>query len=487
MQARLFRRVALIAFSALAVASTAPASAQRPAQTQTIDRPGLSGQDFAVLAKRLMPSVVNISTRQTVAKGGGVQAFPPGSPLNEFNDFFGRGGGEGFRREGSLGSGFIIDPAGYVVTNNHVIENSDEIDVILSDGTTMPAKLIGRDTDVDLALLKIDAKAPLQAVPFANSDEAQVGEWVMAIGNPFGLGGTVTAGIISARNRDISAGSFDDFIQTDAAINRGNSGGPLFNLRGEVVGINTAIYSPGDSGGSVGVGFSLPANLAKSVIAQLKQYGATKRGTLGATIRPVDQQIAESYGLKRPEGGLVTAILKGGAAEAAGLKVGDLITSFNNQEIKESRDLSRIIGVAQVGAQISVRYLRQGKSLTTSVKLTAAAEDKKDKNKDKPTNDGAKALSNLLGVNFKALDDVDRRRQGIPNSVRGVIVQDIQRNSDAVGKLRIGSVVTEVNFQPVSSPEQAIAAAEAAARANKPVLLQVWGSGEMTFVSVRTR
>ena len=487
MQARLFRRIALAGLSALAAASAAPVLAQRPAQTQTIDRPGLSGQDFAVLAKRLMPSVVNISTRQTVAKGGGVQAFPPGSPLNEFNDFFGRGGGEGFRREGSLGSGFIIDPAGYVVTNNHVIENSDEIDVILSDGTTIPAKLIGRDTDVDLALLKIDAKAPLQAVPFANSDEAQVGEWVMAIGNPFGLGGTVTAGIISARNRDISAGSFDDFIQTDAAINRGNSGGPLFNLRGEVVGINTAIYSPGDSGGSVGVGFSLPANLAKSVIAQLKQYGATKRGTLGATIRPVDQQIAESYGLKRPEGGLITAILKGGAAEAAGLKVGDLVTSFNNQEIKESRDLSRIIGVAQVGAQISVRYLRQGKSLTTTVKLTAAVEEKKDKNKDKPTNDGAKALSNLLGVNFKALDDVDRRRQGIPNSVRGVIVQDIQRNSDAVGKLRIGSVVTEVNFQPVSSPEQAIAAAEAAARANKPVLLQVWGAGEMSFVSVRPR
>ena len=487
MQARLFRRVALAGLSALAVASAAPVLAQRPAQAQAVDRPGLSGQDFAVLAKRLMPSVVNISTRQTVAKGGGVQAFPPGSPLNEFNDFFGRGGGEGFRREGSLGSGFIIDPAGYVVTNNHVIENSDEIDVILSDGTTMPAKLIGRDTDVDLALLKIDAKAPLQAVPFANSDEAQVGEWVMAIGNPFGLGGTVTAGIISARNRDISAGSFDDFIQTDAAINRGNSGGPLCNLRGEVVGINTAIYSPGDSGGSVGVGFSLPANLAKSVIAQLKQYGATKRGTLGATIRPVDQQIAESYGLKRPEGGLVTAILKGGAAEAAGLKVGDLVTSFNNQEIKESRDLSRIIGVAQVGAQISVRYLRQGKSLTTTVKLTAAVEEKKDKNKDKPTNDGAKALSNLLGVNFKALDDVDRRRQGIPNSVRGVIVQDIQRNSDAVGKLRVGSVVTEVNFQPVSSPEQAIAAAEAAARANKPVLLQVWGAGEMSFVSVRTR
>ncbi|MBI1359918.1 MAG: Do family serine endopeptidase [Alphaproteobacteria bacterium] len=477
-------RLAVAALGGLALVAGAPAMAQRT-QGQAIDRPGFAGSDFSALAKRLMPSVVNISTRQTVARSGGLPAFPPGSPLNEFNDFFGRGE-QGFRRQGSLGSGFIIDPAGYVVTNNHVIEDSDEIDVILSDGTSIPAKLIGRDTDVDLALLKIDTKTPLQAVPWGNSDDANVGEWVMAIGNPFGLGGTVTAGIISARNRDISAGSFDDFIQTDAAINRGNSGGPLFNLNGEVVGINTAIYSPGDSGGSVGVGFSLPSNLAKTVIAQIKQYGAARRGTMGATIRPVDQQVAESYGLKRPEGGLVTALVKGGPAETAGLRVGDLITSFNNQEIKESRDLARIIGVAQVGAQISVRYLRGGKSLTTSLKLAPAAEEKPEK-PESVADKGAKQLSNLLGVNFKVIDDVDRRRLGIPNSVRGVIVQDIQRASDAVGKLRIGAVVTEVNFQPVSSPDQAIAAAEAAARANKPVLLQVWGPTEVSFVSVRTK
>jgi len=322
-------------------------------------------------------------------------------------------------------------------------------------------------------------------VPWGNSDTADIGQWVIAIGNPFGLGGTVTAGIVSARNRDISAGNFDDFIQTDASINRGNSGGPLFNLKGEVIGINTAIYSPGDSGGSVGVGFSVPANMAKSVIAQLKQYGSTRRGTMGVMVRSVDQAIAEAYGLKRPEGAIVTSISKGGPAEAAGLKVGDLITTFNNQTVKESRDLSRIIGVAQVGAQISVRYLRNGKAGSATVKLAASGNEKTATKTE--ARDAAKALSNLLGVKFKSIEDSDRRTKGIPNSVRGVIVQQIETGSDALGKLKLGSVVTEVNFQSVSSPEQAITAAETAAAAKKPVLLQVWGDGEVSFVSVRTK
>jgi len=458
--------------------------AQVPAKPA--DRPGFAGEDFSALAKRLMPSVVNISTRQTVSRGDGLPSFPPGSPLNEFNDFFGRGDEGGMRRQSSLGSGFIIDTAGHVVTNNHVIEEADEIDVILSDGTVLSAKLVGRDTETDLALLKVVSKSVLQPVPFGNSDTAQVGEWVVAIGNPFGLGGTVTAGIISARNRDISAGSFDDFIQTDASINRGNSGGPLFNLRGEVIGINTAIYSPTDSGGSVGVGFSVPSNLTKSVVAQLRQYGSTRRGSLGVTVRSVDQAIAEAYGLKRPEGAIVTGLTKGGPAEGAGLKVGDLITTFNNQQIKESRDLSRIIGVAQVGAQISVRYIRGGKTLATTVKL-APLEAAKDAKTDDALGGAAEELSNLLGVGFGVIEDADRRRLTIPNSVRGVIVRNVETGSDALGKLRVGAVVTEVNFQPVTSPEQAIAAAEAASGAGKPVLLQVWGANEVSFVTVRTR
>ena len=475
------RSIASVVLGALVLVA---APAILPATAQVVDRPGLSGEDFSALAKRLMPSVVNISTRQTVAKGDGLPSFGPNSPLNEFNELFGRGE-QGMRRQSSLGSGFIIDKAGYVVTNNHVIEDADEIDVILSDGTVLSAKLAGVDTDVDLALLKVDTKIALTPVPWGNSDTADIGQWVIAIGNPFGLGGTVTAGIVSARNRDISAGNFDDFIQADASINRGNSGGPLFNLKGEVIGINTAIYSPGDSGGSVGVGFSVPANMAKSVIAQLKQYGSTRRGTMGVMVRSVDQAIAEAYGLKRPEGAIVTSISKGGPAEAAGLKVGDLITTFNNQTVKESRDLSRIIGVAQVGAQISVRYLRNGKAGSATVKLAASGNEKTATKTE--ARDAAKALSNLLGVKFKSIEDSDRRTKGIPNSVRGVIVQQIETGSDALGKLKLGSVVTEVNFQSVSSPEQAITAAETAAAAKKPVLLQVWGDGEVSFVSVRTK
>src|SRR5690606_35943543 len=272
----------------------APAIAQQPA----VERPGFSSQDFSTLSKRLMPSVVNISTRQTVARGDGLPAYGPNSPLNEFSDPLGRGGREGMRRQSSLGAGFIIDAAGHVVTNNHVIEGADEIDVVLSDGSVLPAKLIGADTDVDLAVLKVESRTPLTPVPWGNSDSADVGQWVVAIGNPFGLGGTVTAGIISARSRDIGAGSFDDFIQTDAAINKGNSGGPLFNLKGEVVGVNTAIIPPGEAGGSVGVGFSVPANFAKVVIEQLRKSGVTNRGTMGITARSVDQAMAEAYGLK---------------------------------------------------------------------------------------------------------------------------------------------------------------------------------------------
>ena len=470
---------AALALGAAGLSYPAPAIAQTPA-----DRPGLSGEDFSALAKRLMPSVVNISTRQTVARGDGLPAYGPNSPLNEFNELLGRGP-KGLRRQSSLGSGFIIDAAGFIVTNNHVIEGADEIDVILSNGTVIPAKLVGADTDVDLAVLKVDSRTALTPVPWANSDTADVGQWVIAIGNPFGLGGTVTAGIISARNRDISAGSFDDFIQTDAAINKGNSGGPLFNLKGEVVGINTAIISPGEAGGSVGVGFSVPANFAKVVVNQLKQYGSARRGTMGVTARSVDQAIAEAYGLKSPQGAIITSVTKGGAAEAAGLKQGDLITSLNNQQIKESRDLFRIMGVTQVGTQVSVRYIRNGKAAATTVKLAASSAETAGKKPDEMQT--AKELSNLLGVKFRAITDDDRRRKDIPSSVRGVVVQQVETGSDALGKLPIGAVVIEVNFQPVSSPEQAIAAAESAKRANKPVLLQVWGDGESEYIAVRPR
>jgi serine protease Do len=463
----------------------APTPPPIPAAVAPGDRPGLAGEDFSRLSRTLMPSVVNISTRQVVAADG-LPRFGPGSPLEQFNDLFGRGN-PGMRREGSLGSGFVIDREGHVVTNNHVIEGADEIDVNFADGTTVTATLVGTDPDTDLALLKIDAAAELNLtpVPWGDSDQAEVGQWVLAIGNPFGLGGTVTAGIISARNRDIRQGSFDDFIQTDAAINRGNSGGPLFNLRGEVVGINTAIFSPGESGGSVGVGFSVPANLAKVVIGQIQRTGSTNRGTMGVRLGDVDQALAEAYGLKRAQGAILTQVEEGGPAATAGLKVGDLITAFNNQPVKESRDVSRIMSRAEAGARMNVTYLRKGKQANAVVTLAkseaAAAEDKAAEEKT------GEALSNIIGVTFRAITDQDRRRLRMPSAVRGVIVDDIESRSDALGKLSEGSVVVEVNFQPVSSPEQAIEAAETAAREGKPVLIQVWGPETSEFVSVRPK
>ncbi|MEZ6031152.1 MAG: Do family serine endopeptidase [Hyphomonadaceae bacterium] len=484
--------IPVLALAAIAGAFFAPALLKVEAPEHAIAQPSTPapaiagrlaiGEDFSALAKSLMPSVVNIATRQTVARGG-LPAFGPNSPLNEFNDLLGRGQG-GVRRQSSLGSGFIIDAEGHVVTNNHVIEGADEIDVVLSDGSVLAAKLVGADEDVDLALLKVESRTPLTPVPWGNSDAAEVGQWVVAIGNPFGLGGTVTAGIISARARDIGAGSYDDFIQTDAAINKGNSGGPLFNLRGEVVGVNTAIISPGEAGGSVGVGFSVPANFAKVVVEQLRDYGETRRGTMGLVARPGDQALAEAYGLSAPQGAIITSVTEGGAAASAGLQKGDLITALNNQPIKESRDLFRIMGVTKVGTDISVRYLRNGKQSTATVKLAASTTSSTTKTE---TPDVVRELSNILGIKFKQIEDVDRRRRSIPASVRGVLVQSVEAGSDALGKIPVGAVVTEVHFQPVSSPEQAIAAAEAAKAAGKPVLLQLWGEDEVFYVAVRPR
>ncbi len=477
----------LVAVSpAPSVAQQGPRPAQQapaPAPVAAADRPGLSGEDFSRLSKSLMPSVVNISTRQVVSADG-LPQYGPGSPLEQFNDLFGRGT-PGMRRQGSLGSGFVIDTEGHIVTNNHVIEGADEIDVVFADGTTLSADLVGTDPDTDLALLKLKNAEGIRPVPWGDSDKAEVGQWVLAIGNPFGLGGTVTAGIISARNRDIRQGSFDDFIQTDAAINRGNSGGPLFNLRGEVIGINTAIFSPGEGGGSVGVGFSVPANLAKTVVGQLKQYGAANRGTMGVRVGDVDQALAESFGLKRAGGAILTQVEATGPAGKAGLKVGDLITSFNNQPVKESRDISRIMSRAEVGAKMNVAYLRKGKAGTAVI--TLAKSESAAAKAEKEEAEALEALSNVIGVKFRAISDADRRRMRIPSSVRGVVIDEIESRSDALGKLTRGSVVTEVNFQPVTSPEQAIEAAEAAAAEGKPVLIQVWGPETSEFISVRTR
>ena len=381
-------RLNLLRTAALAAILAAPVAAPDLAYARG------APDSFADLAAQLSPSVVNVSSSQKVEaradRGPEVPGFPPGSPFEQFfRDFMDRnhpggnpGGNQGQRRgerqappgsDGpgagravSLGSGFIIDPSGYIVTNNHVIDGADEISVTLTDNTTLKATLVGKDDRVDLALLKVTTDHPLTAVKFGDSDVERVGDWVLAIGNPFGLGGSVTAGIVSARGRDIRQGPYDDFIQTDAAINRGNSGGPLFNMNGDVIGINTAIYSP--SGGSVGIGFSIPSNLAKGVVMQLREYGHARRGWLGVRIQQVTPDIAEAVGLKDVSGAMVAGMNDGGPADKAGIHNGDVILKFNNQDVKEMRTLPRIVAETEVGKQVPVTVWRDHKE----VNLTAS-------------------------------------------------------------------------------------------------------------------
>ncbi|MDP6218268.1 MAG: Do family serine endopeptidase, partial [Alphaproteobacteria bacterium] len=325
---------------------------------QAADRP----DSFADLAERLSPAVVNISTSMVVNNGSrpDLPRFPEGSPFEDFfKEFEDRGQA---RRTQSLGSGFIIDSSGIVVTNNHVIENADKISVILANDEVFEAELIGRDQKTDIAVLKIDpGNTRLSAVSFGDSDKLRVGDWVIAIGNPFGLGGTVTAGIVSARGRDIGSGPYDDFIQTDASINRGNSGGPLFNLDGDVIGINTAIFS--QSGGSVGIGFAISANLATQVVQQLQDFGRTRRGWLGVFIQEVTEDIAESLGLKTANGALVASVTENGPADKAGLQAGDVILKFDGQAVEKSRDLPRIVAETAVEKTVEVELVRDGKTI----------------------------------------------------------------------------------------------------------------------------
>lgn len=338
---------------------------------------------FADLVQRVKPAVVNIATtekvdgRSEMAPDMPGMPFPPDSPMGEFfRRFFGPGATMGQSRPRevhALGSGFIIDPDGYVVTNNHVIDGADEITVILEGGDRLEAKVVGRDAKTDLALLKIDADEPLPYVSFGDSDAARVGDWVVAVGNPFGLGGSVTAGIISARGRDIHAGPFDDFLQVDAPINRGNSGGPLFSTSGEVIGINTAIYSP--NGGNVGIGFATPSSLARTVIAQLREKGSVERGWLGVTIQSVTDDIADSLGLDEAEGALVSKVLPDSPAASAGLQQGDVILALNGQRITRFKTLPRLVAEAKTGKPATVTVWRDGREKDVTVTIGRMPED----------------------------------------------------------------------------------------------------------------
>ena len=491
------RRVALGLAGAAVMALPAFAQ-QQPAPTVQISPAMTNGPaSVADLAEGLLGAVVNISTSQNVA---GAQPnvpmpeLPEGSPFQDFfNDFFqgpqGRNGGP--RRMQSLGSGFIIDAAeGFIVTNNHVIADADEIEVNFPDGSKLKAELIGRDTKTDLALLKVDPSVKkLVDTKFGDSDKIRIGDWVMAIGNPFGLGGTVTVGIVSARNRDIQSGPYDDFIQTDAAINRGNSGGPLFNMQGEVIGINTAIISP--SGGSIGIGFSIPSKLAMNVIAQLREFGETRRGWLGVRIQPVTAEIAESLGMGGAKGALIAGIMKGGPVDDGTIQAGDVILKFDGQDVREMRDLPRIVAETAVGKEVDVLIVRKGEEQTVKVTL-GRLEDSEMASAEAGAvpeeEQGAVATASVLGMAIAELNDETRAQFGIGKDVNGVVITDVAADSPAAEKgIQPGDVIAEIAQESVSSPTQVmdrIAALRSQGRRNALLMLSS-KNGELRFETVR--
>jgi serine protease Do len=485
-------RASLAIFAAAAIAwpvLTGPAYARGP-------------DGIADVAEAVIDAVVNISTKQTVDmnSSGAMPQLPPGSPFEDFFEDFlkkrGQGGQGGPGKQGgdatprrinSLGSGFIIDPSGLVVTNNHVIADADEISVILNDGTTLKADIVGRDTKTDLALLKVKPATPLKAVKFGDSDKLRLGEWVIAIGNPFSLGGTVTAGIVSARNRDINSGPYDNYIQTDAAINRGNSGGPLFNLNGEVIGVNTAIISP--SGGSIGIGFSVPSKTVVAVIDQLREFKEVRRGWLGVRIQQVSDEIAESLSIKPPRGALIAGIDDKGPAKPAGIEPGDVVVKFDGKDIKEMRDLPKIVAETPFGKDVDVLIIRKGQEVKKTVKLgrlddtdkKIAAVTKDNSVEEKPP------IKKALGLDLANLTDELRKKNKIKDKVKGVLITGVDADSPAAEKRLVpGMVIAEVQQQPVAN------AAELQARIDKlkkdgkkaVVLLVVSPDGDPSFVAL---
>jgi serine protease Do len=459
---------------------------------------------FADLAEKLLPSVVNVSTTQTVKpeqhserNTPELPQFPPGSPFEEFfKDFFNhnRSQKQGepeaeTRKATSLGSGFIIDPAGYVVTNNHVIADADEITVILHDNTSLKAEVVGRDTKTDIAVLKIKSDKPLVAVEWGDSDKSRVGDWVLAIGNPFGLGGTVTAGILSARQRDINSGPYDDFLQTDASINRGNSGGPMFDMDGQVIGINTAIYSP--SGGSIGIGFAIPSALAHEVVSELitEPDHIVHRGWLGVRIQAVTDEIAESLGLDKAKGALVASVSDNGPAQAAGIQPGDVILTFDGKQVEDMRHLPRLVAETPVDKMVPVTVWRKRKDASLQVKVgrlseveTASVTDTP-KTTPKSDTDTVKAL----GMTLSDVTPELKEKYSLGDDAKGVVVVDVTKDGAGAEKgLRPGDVIMEAAQEEVKTASQiAGKVADAKKSGRKSILLLVERQGDLRFVALR--
>jgi serine protease Do len=459
-------------------------------------------ESFADIVETLSPTVVNISSTQTTKNAANPPEelfsynIPKDVPFNELPDllkkFYGQENNESRDQQAtSLGSGFIISEDGYIVTNNHVIDQADEITINFNDDSEAKAKVIGKDAKTDIALLKIETKKKLKYVKFGNSDAARVGDWVIAIGNPFGLGGSVSTGIISARARDINAGPFDDFIQTDAAINRGNSGGPLFNMAGEVIGVNSAIFSP--SGGSIGIGFSVPTSLAEPVIKQLKETGYVKRGWLGVKIQTVTDEIAESIGLQKSNGALVLEVSKDSPAAKAGILSGDVITSFDGQEIAAMRRLPKIVAETPVGKKVPVVVWRNDKERTLVVTVALLEEEEsvansnlESDNQKEAGQDDLKASYDIFGVGVKDLTASLRERFNIGKEATGVLVTTIDTNSDATEKpIQVGDIISAINQLEIKNIAEAKEQVQKASDAQrKSLLLLVRRGDDALFVTI---
>ena len=465
--------VALLAGAALIVQAQTAQGQSRP-------------DSLADLAERISPAVVNITTTTTIAQTEERPVIPEGSPLEDFfKDFMDRQQrpNQGPRSGSALGSGFVISEDGFIVTNNHVIDKADEVIIEFFNGGELEAEIVGVDPKTDIALLKVESDEPLPFVEFGDSDVARVGDWVMAIGNPLGQGFSVSAGIVSARNRALR-GSYDDFIQTDAAINRGNSGGPLFNMDGDVIGVNTAILSP--NGGSIGIGFSMSSAVVKNVVAQLQEYGETKRGWLGVRIQDVEEDVAEALKLSDARGALVTDV-PDGPAKDGGILARDVIMSFDGKKVEDIRSLVRIVGDTQVGKNVEVEVYRDGKMETlmvnvgrleeASVSLASATEE------DIPEPAGP---ASVIGLEIAGISDEMRAQFSLDADAEGVIVIGVDEESEAFEKgLRDGDVIAEVAQEAVSDPQDVVSRLKAAKDAGRTsILLLVRRGGQPRFVAI---
>ena len=465
------------------------------AEAQGRDTP----RGFADLVEVLLPTVVNITTTQAAPQQGprlrDMPQLPPGSPFEElFKDLFEKRGEQQQNRRGtSLGSGFIVDSEGYIITNNHVIQGAEDITVILRDDTQLKAKLIGSDSRVDVAVLKVEmpGKKPLPAIKFGDSDKARVGDWVVAIGNPFGLGHSVTAGIVSARGRALSD-SLDDYMQTDAAINKGNSGGPLFNEKGEVIGVNTAIYSP--TGTNAGLAFAIPSNVVKAVAEQLREFGKVKRGWIGVSYQTVTDDIADSFGLDRARGVLVANVVADGPAGKAGLKRNDIILNFGGADVPDMRRFPRMVANARVGSTIDVTVWRQGKEQTFKMRIGEQEEEQKTNVSatgpaKKPQERDTPVASDVeqLGLTLQRVTDQLRERYGLSDNTKGVVITKVAPNSPAAEKqLQAGDVILEVDQKPVTTPQEvAELLGKLQAQKKRSVLLFVERQGDPRFAALR--